>query len=338
MNGYQCVKHAIEGKPVDRVPVMLHSFMLAAREAGYTMEQFRSDPNVIAESFIKSVETYRYDGIFVDLDTATLAGAVGVPIEFIRDDPATSNLGCIDNLQDIGKLPPPDVGAYKYVQIWLEAVAKLKTYFKDEIYIRGNSDQAPFSLASMMRSTQVWFMDLIQEPAAAHDLLEYCTQASSQFLDLMAETGTDMLSNGDSPAGPDLISPDMYQEFALPYEKRLVARAKEHGLPYALHICGNTEPILGLMLQTGAHAFEIDYKTDIQAAHQTFKGKATFIGNLDPVGILKQGSPEIVRQTTQELIEVFSDTPQFILNAGCAIPATTPSENIHAMIQTARQG
>ena len=40
---------------------------------------------------------------------------------------------------------------YKYIQVWLESVRLLKEYFKDEIYIRGNCDQAPFALATMVR-------------------------------------------------------------------------------------------------------------------------------------------------------------------------------------------
>ena len=59
---------------------MLHNFMMAAREAGVTMEQFRNDPAIIANAFIRSVEKYNYDGILVDIDTVTLAGAVGVPV------------------------------------------------------------------------------------------------------------------------------------------------------------------------------------------------------------------------------------------------------------------
>ena len=33
---------------------------------------------------------------------------------------------------------------------------------------------------------------------------------------------------------------------------------------------------------------------------------------------------------------MFADTPRFILNAGCAIPATTPAENLRAMIRAVR--
>mgnify|MGYP005639695047 FL=1 len=310
--------------------------MLAARESGYSMQQFRNDPVVIAESFIKSIETYNYDGILVDIDTVTLAGALGVPIEFMDDDPATSYLGCLDSLKNVGSLPPPDIGAYKYVQIWLEAVTKLKSYFGDEIFIRGNCDQAPFSLASMMRSPQEWFMDLIRAPELASELLEYCTRAVCQFVDLMSQTGADMISNGDSPAGPELISPEMYRKFALPFEQQVVKTAHKHGLPYAMHICGNTDAILDAMVDTGADAFELDYKTDIRLARKIFAGKATFIGNIDPVGVLQYGSREEVASVTRNLLELFYDTPRFILNAGCSIPADTPEQNIKTMVETAR--
>jgi uroporphyrinogen-III decarboxylase len=40
---------------------------------------------------------------------------------------------------------------------------------------------------------------------------------------------------------------------------------------------------------------------------------------------------------TRELAAVFAVPPRFILNAGCAIPATTPPENLRAMIRAARE-
>jgi uroporphyrinogen decarboxylase len=71
-------------------------------------------------------------------------------------------------------------------------------------------------------------------------------------------------------------------------------------------------------------------------ACRILKDKTTFIGNIDPSGILANGSTKEVRQKTEELISVFSDSPRFILNAGCAIPPITPSANIHEMIKVAR--
>ena len=337
MNGYERIKSALEGREPDCIPVMLHNFMMAAYEAGYTMDEFRNDPKKIADSFIRSVEKYEYDGVLVDIDTVTLAGAVGVPIDFPVNEPARSYIGCVSSLNEIEKLPPVDVGKYKYVQIWLESVRLLKEYFRDEIYIRGNCDQDPFSIASMMRTPQEWYMDLLANEKEARILLEYCTEATCQFIELMAETGADMLSNGDSPAGPDMISPDMYVKFALPYEKKIIEKTHQYKLPYTLHICGNTDAILKYMIETGTDALELDFKTDAQKACKILDGKITFIGNVDPSGILARGSVDDVRRKTEEIIAIFADTPNFILNAGCAIPSTTPSENIYEMIRVAHQ-
>jgi MtaA/CmuA family methyltransferase len=338
MNGYERITAALRGERPDRVPVMLHNFMMAAREAGHTMKAFREDPAKIAGSFIRAVETYGYDGVMVDVDTATLAGALGVPIELPEDEPALGRGARLGRLEEVDDLEPPDVGRYPRVQAWLEAVRIVARHFGQEVHVRGNCDQAPFSLASMLRGAADWMMDLMDEAnrERAERLLEHCAEAGVQFIRLMAQTGAHMVSNGDSPAGPDLVSPRLYRAFALPWEKRLVDEAHRLGLPYALHICGRTDRILDGMLETGADALDLDYRTDMRLAHARMRNRATFIGNLDPSGVLALGTPALVEETTRELVRIFAESPRLIVNAGCAIPATTPPENLRAMIRAAR--
>lgn len=338
MNGHQRIRAALEGIRADRVPVMLHNFLMAAREAGFTQRRFREDPAAIAESFIRAVETYDYDGVLVDVDTVTVAEALGVKVDRPEDQPARWAGPRIQSLAEVKDLPPPDVAGLPRIQVWLEGVRRLKAHFGGEICVRGNCDQAGFSLASMMRGPADWMMDLVdaKNREDVHALLSYCTEAASAFIRLMATTGADMVSNGDSPAGPDLVSPAMYSEFARPYEKRLVDEAHALGLPYALHICGNTTRILDGMLATGADALELDYKTDVRAARDVMRSRAAFIGNIDPSSVLAWGTPALVEARTRELLEIFRGIPGFILNAGCAIPAETPSANLRAMIAAAR--
>ncbi len=52
MNGYQRITSVLRGEEPDTVPVMLHNFMMAAREAGMTMEQFRNDPGEMARAIL----------------------------------------------------------------------------------------------------------------------------------------------------------------------------------------------------------------------------------------------------------------------------------------------
>ena len=339
MNGCQRIRAALQGQRPDTVPVMLHNFMMAAAEAGVPMSVYRRNPSEIARCLIEAVERYGYDGVVVDIDTATLAGAVGVPIVFPEDEPALCQGPRLRSLQEARELEPPDVGSYWGIQVWLEAVRLLKAHFRHEAHIRGNCDQCPFALAGSLLGSSEWMM-AVMDPGNDEDvrrLLEYASGATMQFIELMAAAGADMVSNGDSPAGPSLVSPGIYREFALPYEQAVAAKAHELGLPYLLHICGKTEPILEGMVSSGADALELDYKTDARRARDIIRGRAAFVGNIDPSGVLAMGTPRQVEEKTRELLDVFTDTPRFILNAGCAIPATTPPENLRAMIGAARE-
>jgi len=274
----------------------------------------------------------------IDVDTVTLAGAVGVPVDFPVDQPAQAAGVRIQSLEEVNDLAPVDIRGYRGVQVWLEATSILRHHFGNDIFIRGNCDQSPFTLASLIRGLEPWMLDLANSDnhELVHRLLEYSTGITLQFIQLMSETGAHMTSNGDSVAGPELISPAMFRTFALPYERKIVERSHSLGLPYFLHICGNTSRIIDEMLETGSDGLELDYRTDAAMAHAKMKDRAVFIGNIDPSGVLALGTPQLVEEKTRELLNIFIDTPRFILNAGCAIPPITPLENLRAMINAAR--
>ena len=80
----------------------------------------------------------------------------------------------------------------------------------------------------------------------------------------------------------------------------------------------------------------LPWETDVVLARDVFNDRMTYIGNIDPVGVLAQGTPELVEEKTRELLKIFAGVPRFVLNAGCPIPAATPSENITAMMRVAR--
>ena len=339
MNGYERISAALRGEQPDATPVMLHNFMMAAREAGVTMREFRTNPVVMAKTFGMAVEKYGLDGIMVDVNTATLAGALGVPVEFPGDEPAVCRGALLSELKQVRELAPPDVAKYEGVQAWLEAVRLLKKQYSGQVFVRGNCDQAPFSLASLVRGAENWMLDLM-EPENEEDafrLLDYCYEATTQFLRLMAGTGADMISNGDSSAGTSLISPRMHRKFAHPYEKRVAEFAHALKLPYALHVCGNARAILPELVATGSDALELDFKTESEAAHTAMKDTTTLIGNIDPTGVIAMGTAAEVYTSCRRLIDLFADTPRFILNSGCGLPAMTPEANIRAMMRAARE-
>lgn len=334
MNGYQRIQSALEGKMPDRRPVMLHNFLSAAEMYGINMKQYRENPQVAADCLIASVERYGLDGVLFDVDTALLASAIGVETDYPDDEPARTHLPLLDSLQDLDKLQDVDISASERIQHALETVRILKRYFRDEVYVRGNCDQSPFSLATMIRTPANFMMDLIMDPDNSLKLLEYTTNITKQLIRLMSETGADMLSNGDSPAGPDMISPEMYRMFAFPYEKAVCDYSHECGKPYLLHICGKTDIILEDMACLGLDAVELDYKTSIDSIFNIMHDKCTLFGTVDPSGVIALGSEKEVEDKTVELLQRYQGCPRLVVNAGCAIPRCAPDKNIRKFVDT----
>lgn len=338
MNGYERMKAAMRGEASDCRPVMLHNFMCSVKEAGITFDEFRQSPQKAAEIFIKSTEKYDLDAVLIDFDTATLAEACGCTVVDTPDKASVVVKGVLEDITEVTKLKPICLENSRRIQHWLETSRIVKEYFGKEKYIRCNCDQAPFSLASMLRGSQQLMMDLTDEDYEGDitTLLEYCLDVSSQFIKLAAQTGADAVSNGDSVAGPAMISPAMYQKFGFPYEKPLAELAHTCHVDYLLHICGDTTKILEMMPAIGVDAMELDYKTNMTKMHDTLSKSTTVSGVLDPSSVFLQGSVEKVRQETMKLLDIYKDSNRLIACSGCALGSETPEENMKEFVAVVR--
>lgn len=336
MNGKERIQAALAGRMPDKTPIMLHNFLMGIRENGYTVRQYRDDPKIVADVFCRTVERYDVDGVLIEMDTALLADCAGAKVDYPEDEPARVLGTQMASIYDVSKLKPVDFSKTRAMVV-LEAAQRIVERIGGTFYVRGNCDQAAFSLAGLLRGTADFLMDLLTEDEEPiRELLEYAHQVSADFMTMMAQTGVDMVSNGDSPAGPDLISPAMYRMWAFDYEKRLAGHAHALGLPHMLHICGNTTAILKDMVETGTDAVELDYRTDINAIREATFGKCGFCGDIDPSGVLCRGTEKDVAEATMRLLIAQKDNPRFILNAGCALPSITPQANVRAFVHTGR--
>lgn len=129
----------------------------------------------------------------------------------------------------------------------------------------------------------------------------------------------------------------MFDRFARPYEERLVKDLAADGIFVVIHICGDTRRILKMLAEYAPCGFELDYKTDAVKAKQTAGMHHVLFGNIDPSGVLARGTGEQVREATRQLISLWKPGGRFILNAGCAIPPSTPPENVQALMETAKE-
>ncbi|MGL4944422.1 MAG: uroporphyrinogen decarboxylase family protein [Thermoguttaceae bacterium] len=339
MNGFERISATLDGREVDAAPIMLHNFMFAAREANLTMREFRSCPKKMSRTFIDCSLKYGLDGILTDVDTALEAFAMGAATTFPDDLPAKVVAPISDRIEEvIEATDPAKLRQDERVQIYLEAIRLMREEVGGEIFIRGNADQGPFSLAAAVYGLPNMMMGMTapENEALIFKLIECCYDVHLSFHQMVADAGADMTSFGDSMASPDLISPKMYKKFVAPFHTRLVRELAEDKIRTVCHVCGKTDLILEPLAEHRFAGVEIDYKTDIVKARDCMKNRSVVFGIVDPSGVFCLGDEAAITEATTQVLRTFHGRG-LVIGAGCALPAETPADNIRTFVRIVRR-
>ena len=340
MNSIERVSLSLQHKEPDRVPVSLPNFMVTARLMGTaSFADFFRDGEAMAEGQIAAWKRFGHDMVILENGTAALAEACGVHVAYQSDTAPVAKEPAIQSLDEVDKLKLPDPYKNPILSQLLKATQIVVGELGNKAFIMGRADQGPFSLACEIRGMTEFMMDIAlgEKPDKIHHLLDFCRQASMRYALAQIEQGAHCTSIGESPSGPDMLSPRYYRKYAHPYVTRLASDLKHKGVILSYHICGNATPIITDMVSTGSAIIEIDQKADLKAVKAAAQGKATLQGPVDPSGVLANETLDEVREKSREAIEILGPGGGFILGPGCAQPATTPDENIDALIETARK-
>jgi uroporphyrinogen decarboxylase len=340
MNSIERTLATLSFKPVDRVPVDLHNFMMTPRYIGSEDDaDFYRNGQALAEGQIAAWRRFGHDVLLVENGTAALAEACGVEVEYMDDSAPVAKKPAISNLDEVDKLNLPDPYKDPLLSELLKATRLVVKEIGDQAFIIGRADQGPFSLACEIRGMGNFLMDIAigEQMDKIHQLLDFCLEVTERYALAQIEQGAHATSIGDSPSGPDVISPKYYRQFAYPWVKKLAGNLKNKDIILAYHICGNATPIIDDMVASGADIIEIDQKSDQVTVKAAAAGKATLLGPVDPSEVMANGTPEEVKEKCIEALENLSAGGGFILGPGCALPQTTPDENVDVMIETAKR-
>ena len=144
-----------------------------------------------------------------------------------------------------------------------------------------------------------------------------------------------------STTGP-LLGVEQFERFVLPSLKRLIDLGHGYGLKVMLHCCGGFEPLIPSMIEAGldgVHAVQpYCYGMDLQTLKRTYGDRLLFNGCIDSQTVLIEGTPELVRQKTREVIDVMKQGGGFVAGASHDwILEETPLENVLAMFDTIQE-
>ncbi len=186
-------------------------------------------------------------------------------------------------------------------------------------------------------------MAIMDDPEKSKACLERLTEGAIALGKEQAKCGVDAILISSAFAGAGLISREHYQEFVLPYEKKIIEEIqKEFDLPVYTHTCGSIGDRLDLMMETNTNGIDtLDPPplgtVELEEAKKILTGKVFIKGNIDPVNTLLKSNEENIRKDVERRLEIGKPNGGYILSSACSIAPFTPPRNIELLIDIAEK-
>ena len=215
-----------------------------------------------------------------------------------------------------------------------EAAAKYPTQF--HVAVIGDL----WERAHFLRGLDALLCDLVESPGFVHSLLESICAYNLATLERMAMHSPDAVFISDDYGFQDrmMMSPAMWRRFVKPHLSPLLAEAQARGLATMLHTCGHVTEIIPDLIEIGLdilHPIQPE-AMDIPALKREFGRDLTFCGGISTQRLLPFASPAEVRAEVLATIAEMSHGGGYITEPGITLQADIPTDNLVALIETAR--
>lgn len=327
MNSYERVMNRLAGKPVDRLPNFSLIMMFGAKHLGVPFSKYVTDYHLVADAAFLCYEKYGFDMVCAITDPMREAEGLGAKVVFPDEGVPYSPVKRLQDLPDIDTLRVVDPCSSRRMNDRVECIRLMKQRAGSDVPVVGWIEGALAESCDLMDMQEV-FINLLDEPEAMEQLMNVCMEQNLLFAREQVKAGADIIGLGD--AASSLIGHALYEEFALPYQQKMIKAIHDMGARVKLHICGNLNPVLDLVAQTGADIIDLDYMVDMERAAELFPQSSAICGNIDPVTVIYQGTPEHIRQEVRRCKQIRNRSRNFIA-PGCEIPRDTPVENMIAL-------
>ncbi len=312
-------------QPVDR-PAVTPIFMAwAAHFVGHTYRDYYVDAKVLAKSQLGVVRAFHLDQISVISDPWREASAYGMQLDYPADGVGKPNGWILNGPDDVARLRQVDLLKAPRVIDRIEGVRLLAAEVGKTHSVLGWIE-GPLAEYGDLRGVETTLMDLFDRPEMFLEAGDILVDKAILFAREQIKAGADMIGIGDAAAS--LIGPELYSQYVLPLETKLIAGIHNAGAAVKLHICGNVSPTIGHMARSGADIIDCDWMVALDKARKDVGPAITLCGNFDPSAILVQGTPRTVAAAARDCFAKAGEP--FILMPGCEVSPLTPEANIRA--------
>lgn len=185
-------------------------------------------------------------------------------------------------------------------------------------------------------------MATYDKPDWVHELLRILLDKKLRYIESMKGARFDLVETGGGSASSTVISPKIFQEFCLPYDREMHAALHDLGFKVTYHTCGGTLGIEELIVETGADVSEtlappsVGGNQEPWEFKQKIENRIALIGGLDQYNVLTSGSKETIREKVFELFDKVGKDGGYICSASDHF-FETPVDNLTAFAKAASE-
>lgn len=323
------MKHFIDSilqsnKPL-AMPVMTHPGIEAL---GYTVKQAVSDGNIQYQAIKYIADKYDTIACMAMMDLTVEAEAFGAKINLPDHEIPTVSERLLADSAAIESLQVPTLEAGRIPQYLLANKLAAENITNKPVF---SGCIGPFSLAGRLYDMSEIMVAIYIEPDAMLQLLSKCTEFLINYCQALKATGTHGVIMAEPAAG--LLSNDECQSYSTDFVKQIVDAVQDDSFTVILHNCGNTGQCTQAMVASGARALHFGNAINMKQVLAECPADVIVMGNLNPVGVFKQGSVDSVMHETKTLLQETASHRNFVISSGCDLPPFVPEENIEAFLQ-----
>lgn len=189
----------------------------------------------------------------------------------------------------------------------------------------------PYSLAGRLLDMTEIMILCYEEPEMVETVLEKATAFLVEYAKAFKAAGADGIVMAEPAAG--LLSPNLIEEFSNPYVQKVREAVEDENFLVMYHNCGNITPLMDKVADLNMLAYSVGNAIDMEDAMKGLQADSIVIGNIDPAGVIRNSTPDVVKAETKALMERCSKYNNFVIASGCDIPPMTPLANLDAFFE-----
>ncbi len=330
MNMNEWIAETINADTKKALPVL--SFP-AIQKMGITVKELINSADNQAEAMEIIANEYPTAASVSFMDLSVEAEAFGSEI-IVSDEEVPTVVGSIiDEDTDPDTIVVPEIGAGR-TKLYIKAIEKVAPRITDKPVLAGMI--GPFSLTGRLMDVNEVMIMCYEEPELVKAVLDKVTGFLTDYAEAFKRAGADGVVMAEPLAG--LLPPDLIEEFSTPYVRRIVDAVQSDDFIVVYHNCGSSVvKAVDTVIDTGAKAFHFGNAIQMEDIMPLMPEDVIVMGNVDPAGELRLGTPESVKAKTTEILKACSKYPNFVISTGCDVPPMSPLDNIQAFFDAVNE-